>query len=111
MITELSHPHVLLGAYVLGGLRPDEVRSFTEHLPSCPACLRELEAVATLPALLGSLDGAAWLASGDRDPEGTSSRVVECAGPEVPGGPPPARAIPDPAGRPGGVDGNAAVTS
>lgn len=54
MITELSHSHVLLGACVLGGLRPDEVGSFTEHLPSCPACLRELEAVAALPALLAT---------------------------------------------------------
>ena len=76
MNTDLTHPHVLLGAYVLGGLRADEMQTFTEHLPACPACLRELEAIATLPELLGCLDGTAWLALSDYDPECIPDRAL-----------------------------------
>lgn len=45
-------PHVLLGAYVLGGLSDDDHRAFTEHLRGCAQCQQELGQVSGLPRLL-----------------------------------------------------------
>ncbi|WP_426004257.1 zf-HC2 domain-containing protein [Paenarthrobacter sp. NyZ202] len=47
--------HHLLGAYLLGGLTPDEARGFEEHLARCPDCRTELEALESLPALLDAV--------------------------------------------------------
>ena len=47
--------HQLLGAYLLGGLDPEEARSFEEHLPGCAACRGELEELESLPALLDAV--------------------------------------------------------
>lgn len=47
--------HVLLGAYLLGGLEPAETALFEEHLAQCAACRRELDELASLPALLDAL--------------------------------------------------------
>jgi hypothetical protein len=44
--------HVLLGAYVLGGLSDADHRAFTEHLRTCPECQAELGQVSGLPRLL-----------------------------------------------------------
>ena len=44
--------HVLLGAYVLGGLADDDHRAFTEHLRACRDCQAELGQVSGLPRLL-----------------------------------------------------------
>lgn len=44
--------HVLLGAYVLGGLSDDDHRVFTEHLRTCPSCQHELGQVSGLTHLL-----------------------------------------------------------
>ncbi len=44
--------HVLLGAYVLGGLADDDHRAFTEHLRTCRDCQVELGQVSGLPRLL-----------------------------------------------------------
>lgn len=50
--------HLLLGAFVLGGLSDAEHRLFTQHLRTCPACQGELAQVSGLPALLGLVDPA-----------------------------------------------------
>lgn len=50
--------HHLLGAYLLGGLEPDEVSRFEQHLAGCADCRRELDELATLPALLDAVPGA-----------------------------------------------------
>ncbi|MER5395024.1 zf-HC2 domain-containing protein, partial [Saccharopolyspora sp. NPDC002686] len=42
----------LLGAYVLGGLDPDERRQLEEHLGRCAECREELSGYAGLPGLL-----------------------------------------------------------
>ncbi|MGW5642963.1 zf-HC2 domain-containing protein [Saccharopolyspora sp. NPDC003752] len=42
----------LLGAYVLGGLDPEERRRFEEHLGHCAECREELSGYAGLPGLL-----------------------------------------------------------
>ncbi|MDQ2848195.1 MAG: zf-HC2 domain-containing protein [Actinomycetota bacterium] len=52
MSTEHENLHQLLGAFVLGGLDPDEHRAFTAHLRSCAECQREAAQLSGLPALL-----------------------------------------------------------
>ncbi|MEV7607793.1 zf-HC2 domain-containing protein [Paenarthrobacter sp. NPDC089322] len=50
--------HQLLGAYLLGGLGPQEAREFEEHLAGCAHCRGELEALESLPALLDAVPAA-----------------------------------------------------
>lgn len=45
----------MLGAYLLGGLEPDEARAFEEHLEFCADCRRELGELESLPALLDAV--------------------------------------------------------
>lgn len=59
-------PHVLLGAYLLGGLGDDEERTFTEHLVSCTTCQRDLDAVRRLPQLLSLINDAGAAEDGPR---------------------------------------------
>jgi anti-sigma factor RsiW len=40
------------GVYLLGALVPPERADFAGHLRTCPACRRELDELAHLPALL-----------------------------------------------------------
>lgn len=47
--------HQLLGAYLLGGLETEEAATFEQHLGSCADCRRELDELASLPALLDAL--------------------------------------------------------
>ena len=44
--------HVLLGAYLLGGLSDADHRAFTEHLRTCADCQSELGQLSGLPRLL-----------------------------------------------------------
>ena len=44
--------HVLLGAYILGGLSDDDHRAFSEHLRTCRQCQTELGQVSGIPRLL-----------------------------------------------------------
>ena len=44
--------HVLLGAYVLGGLSDEDHRTYSEHLRTCGPCQAELGQVSGLPRLL-----------------------------------------------------------
>lgn len=50
-----TEPHLLLGAYLLGGLEPEEAAAFEQHLGSCADCRQELDELASLPALLDAL--------------------------------------------------------
>ncbi|MCX8455645.1 anti-sigma factor family protein [Paenarthrobacter ureafaciens] len=50
--------HQLLGAYLLGGLEPDEARAFEDHLAACADCRGGLEELESLPALLDAVPAA-----------------------------------------------------
>ncbi|MFE4194823.1 anti-sigma factor family protein [Paenarthrobacter sp. NPDC056912] len=50
--------HHLLGAYLLGGLDPQEESAFRDHLSSCAECRHELEGLESLPALLDAVPAA-----------------------------------------------------
>ena len=50
--TELHH---LLGAYLLGGLEPADAAAFDQHLAVCAECRRELDDLASIPALLDAI--------------------------------------------------------
>ena len=52
MSTAPEELHVLLGAYVLGGLSESDHGAFTEHLRTCAACQAELGQVSGLARLL-----------------------------------------------------------
>lgn len=59
--------HQLLGAYLLGGLDPEEEAAFRDHLANCADCRHELEELESLPALLDAVpaaDAVALTASG-----------------------------------------------
>lgn len=47
-----DEPHLLLGAYVLGGLSSIDRARFEDHLTTCGRCWHELGATAGIPALL-----------------------------------------------------------
>lgn len=47
-----ENPHVMLGAFVLGGLADSERAAFETHMASCADCRAELNAFAGLPKLL-----------------------------------------------------------
>lgn len=51
-----DEPHILLGAYILGGLDADERAQFEAHLGECPQCRRDVSDYASLPALLSKVD-------------------------------------------------------
>jgi predicted anti-sigma-YlaC factor YlaD len=62
--------HQLLGAYLLGGLEPEEERAFEDHLVGCAECRGELEELESLPALLDAVpaaDAVALTAAGGVD--------------------------------------------
>jgi len=50
-----TNPHHLLGAYVLGGLDPQDIALFEGHLQDCTACRKELAALEKVPVLLDAL--------------------------------------------------------
>ena len=58
--------HVLLGAYVLGGLSDEDHRTYSEHLRTCGPCQAELGQVSGLPRLLdlAGPEGGPHLADG-----------------------------------------------
>ena len=58
MNTNAEDPHILLAAYVLGGLSERDNRIFKAHLPSCAQCRTELDELAGLTRLLDVLDPA-----------------------------------------------------
>lgn len=56
------HVQLLLGAYVLGGLSPQEEAAVEAHLPQCAQCRAEYEEMASVPVWLDLLK------LGDGDP-------------------------------------------
>ncbi len=52
MTTRQDDTHLLLGAFVLGGLSDEDVAEFRNHLRSCAQCRLELDRVAGLPRVL-----------------------------------------------------------
>lgn len=49
------NPHQLLGAYLLGGLDPEDRRTFEAHLEACAECRNECSELANVPLLLDAL--------------------------------------------------------
>ncbi|WP_285243766.1 zf-HC2 domain-containing protein [Pseudarthrobacter sp. fls2-241-R2A-127] len=49
------NPHHLLGAYVLGGLDPQDLALFETHLQDCATCRKELASLEKVPVLLDAL--------------------------------------------------------
>ncbi|MDV8148775.1 anti-sigma factor family protein [Arthrobacter sp. B10-11] len=77
--------HQLLGAYLLGGLEPAEASLFEQHLGGCADCRREVDELASLPALLDALPVADAVAltgapSGPTAPAEATSLGVASAG-------------------------------
>ncbi|KIS25701.1 anti-sigma factor [Arthrobacter sp. SPG23] len=77
--------HHLLGAYLLGGLEPAEALRFEQHLAGCADCRRELDELASLPALLDALPVADAVAlngppAAAATPEATSLGAAASAG-------------------------------
>lgn len=54
----IDEPHVLLGAYILGGLDAEERGRFEAHLKDCAQCRAQAADFAPLPALLSKVDPA-----------------------------------------------------
>jgi hypothetical protein len=52
----IDEPHVLLGAYILGGLDAEERGRFEAHLRECAQCRAQVSDFAPLPALLSKID-------------------------------------------------------
>jgi anti-sigma factor RsiW len=53
--TEGFHVQMLLGAYVLGALSPDEDLRVSVHLQSCDVCTADYLELAEVPSLLSAL--------------------------------------------------------
>ncbi|CRZ17290.1 zf-HC2 domain-containing protein [Mycolicibacterium neworleansense] len=52
----IDEPHVLLGAYILGGLDAEERARFETHLKECAQCRAQAADFAPLPSLLSKAD-------------------------------------------------------
>ena len=75
--------HRLLGAYLLGGLEPEDAAEFERHLGSCADCRHELDDLASIPALLDALPvpdavalGAAAATAGREPPRPVTASAV-----------------------------------
>ena len=78
-----QHEPQLLGAYVLGALEEQEVRTVEEHLASCPECRGELDELRAMEAYLGDVPPEALL---DGPPEGGDLLLARRAGVRVDSG-------------------------
>lgn len=59
--------HLLLGAYILGGLEAHDRRQFEAHLQDCPRCRDDVATAAPLPALLSKASPEAlWNSHAER---------------------------------------------
>src|SRR3979409_1338373 len=56
-----EHDRSQLGAYALGALEPDEVRSVDEHLAGCAGCRDELAGFEEIKDFLGEVPPEAFL--------------------------------------------------
>jgi hypothetical protein len=71
-----DEPHILLGAYILGGLDADERGQFDVHLSECPQCRRDVADYASLPALLSKIDPADLAVDDTEDPSSLPATAV-----------------------------------
>ncbi|AXJ08828.1 anti-sigma factor [Arthrobacter sp. PM3] len=72
--------HELLGAYLLGGLEPAEAAAFDAHLAVCADCRKELDELASIPALLDAVpvpDAVALTAAAAAVPGGAAPVAPE----------------------------------
>ncbi|MFJ4191870.1 zf-HC2 domain-containing protein [Kitasatospora sp. NPDC089509] len=53
-----SHVRLLLGAYLLGALTPQEDERVARHLPDCPTCTAEYFELSDMTALLAMVGEA-----------------------------------------------------
>jgi len=56
-----EHDHSQLGAYVLGGLEPDEVSTVEQHLAGCAECRTEVAELEEMKEFLGEVPPEAFL--------------------------------------------------
>ena len=56
-----EHDHSQLGAYVLGGLEPDEVSAVEQHLAGCAECRTEVAELEEMKEFLGEVPPEAFL--------------------------------------------------
>ncbi len=66
--------HILVGAFILGGLSDQEHRVFAAHLRECRACQREVGELGGIPRLLDLADAPA-----DRATDGVASASADTA--------------------------------
>jgi len=74
---------MFLGAFVLGGLDPDQHQAFTRHLRHCPACQQESAQLSGLPALLDIVE-----------PSRVEAVIADAGMPERADGPQPSVLVP-----------------
>lgn len=60
-MSAVEHDRESLGAYVLGGLSPDETRAVDAHLAECADCRREVAELTELRGMLDSVPREAFL--------------------------------------------------
>jgi predicted anti-sigma-YlaC factor YlaD len=80
-MTGCDHVRTDIGAYVLGGLEPEEAAAVREHLASCSACAEEHASVAGLPRLLAL---AAPMAEAGPPAPALEERVLDAVASERP---------------------------
>lgn len=68
-----------LGAYVLGGLEPDEQAAVDRHLDDCERCRQEIEDLRELPPLLDRLRPDEAASAADLRPRGDAQAALEVA--------------------------------
>lgn len=101
--------HKLLGAYLLGGLEPADALRFEQHLAGCADCRRELDELASLPALLDALPVADAVAL--TGPASAAPATPDPGSPRVDAAPAETTSLGEvvPAGDPAGLLGELAV--
>jgi len=92
-MTGCDHVRPDIGAYVLGGLEPEEEVAVREHLATCSECASEHASLAGLPRLLAL---AAPMAEAGPPPAAIEERVLDAIAGELPQQPPraPRRRLP-----------------
>jgi anti-sigma factor RsiW len=74
---------LLLGAYVLGALAPEEAAEVRAHVAACPACAAEHAGLAPLPGLL-TLAAGAEAAAAEPPPAALEERLLDAIAAQPP---------------------------
>jgi hypothetical protein len=59
-VSQTTHPGEAIGPFVLGALEAEEEAEVRRHVAGCPACRREYDQLAGLPALLATMPEEGW---------------------------------------------------